>query len=127
MDESETANATEPSTMLWERLSAHLERFIDGWESGAPPEIADFLPAEPPGLRKLALVELVKLDMEHRYEILSVFKEAVTNAGKHAGGRHIKVSLRYKKGKLLMMIVDDGRGFIMDNATMLGRGISDMR
>ena len=72
-------------------------------------------------------VEALKLDMEHRYEILSVFKEAVTNAGKHAGGRHIKVSLRYKKGKLLMMIVDDGRGFIMDNATMLGRGISDMR
>ena len=72
-------------------------------------------------------VEALKLDMEHRYEILSVFKEAVTNAGKHAGGRHIKVSLRYKKGKLMMMIVDDGRGFVMDNATMLGRGISDMR
>lgn len=68
MDDSETANATEPSTMLWERLSAHLERFIDGWESGTPPEIADFLPAEPPGLRKLALVELVKLDMEHRWD-----------------------------------------------------------
>lgn len=59
----------EPSTMLWERLSAHLERYIDAWESGAaPPSLAEFLPAEPPGLRRLGLIELVKLDMENRWD-----------------------------------------------------------
>jgi len=55
--------------MLWERLSTHLERYIDAWESGgAPPDLADFLPAEPPGLRRLGLIELVKLDMENRWD-----------------------------------------------------------
>lgn len=72
-------------------------------------------------------VSNLKLDMEHRYELLSVFKEAITNAGKHSGGRFVKVSIRYKKQKLMMMIVDDGKGFNMDNLAMLGRGISDMR
>lgn len=72
-------------------------------------------------------VEKLKIDMEHRYELLAVFKEAIMNAGRHSGGRFVKVSLRYKKSRLLMMIVDDGKGFNMDNATMLARGISDMR
>ncbi len=72
-------------------------------------------------------VNKLELDMEHRYEILCIYKEAVLNAAKHSDGRHIKVSLRYNRPKLLMMILDDGRGFSMDDASMLGRGISDMR
>ena len=72
-------------------------------------------------------VDKLELDMEHRYEILCIYKEAVTNAAKHSDGRHVKVSLRYNRPKLLMMILDDGRGFSMDDAAMLGRGISDMR
>lgn len=73
------------------------------------------------------LVEKLELDMEHRYELLCIYKEAVTNAAKHSDGRHVKVSLRYNKPNLLMMILDDGKGFVMDDAAMLGRGISDMR
>ena len=72
-------------------------------------------------------VEKLRLDMQHRYELLCIFKEAVMNAAKHSDGRHVKVSLRYNKPKLLMVILDDGKGFIMDDAAMLGRGISDMR
>lgn len=72
-------------------------------------------------------VQGLQLDMEHRYELLSVFKEAITNAGKHSNGKLVEVSIRYRRSKLLMMIVDDGKGFIMDNLTMLGRGLSDMR
>jgi len=72
-------------------------------------------------------VEKINIDMEHRYELLSIYKEAVTNAIKHSDGRHVKVSLRYNKPRLVMMVVDDGRGFVMDDATMLARGISDMR
>lgn len=72
-------------------------------------------------------VEQIGLDMEHRYELLSIFKEALTNAGKHSGGRYVKVSIRYSNSKMIMMIVDDGRGFSMDDAAMLGRGMSDMR
>jgi two-component sensor histidine kinase len=72
-------------------------------------------------------VQGLRLNMEHRYELLSVFKEAVTNAGKHSFGRLVEVSIRYRRSKLLMMIVDDGKGFTMENVTMMGRGLSDMR
>jgi signal transduction histidine kinase/ligand-binding sensor domain-containing protein len=72
-------------------------------------------------------VEKLGLDMEHRYEVLCIYKEAVTNAGKHSGGRHVKVSIRYNNGHLIMMIIDDGKGFLMTEAAMLGRGMSDMR
>ncbi|MBN8672564.1 MAG: hypothetical protein J0L56_00440 [Chitinophagales bacterium] len=72
-------------------------------------------------------VEQLGLDMELRYELLCIYKEAVTNAARHADGRFIKISLRYSRPKLVMMILDDGKGFAMDSAAMLGRGISEMR
>jgi signal transduction histidine kinase/ligand-binding sensor domain-containing protein len=72
-------------------------------------------------------VERLELDMENRYEILCIYKEALMNAAKHSDGRHVKVSMRYNKPKLMLMILDDGRGFSMDDAAMLGRGLSDMR
>src|SRR6218665_1392392 len=72
-------------------------------------------------------VQGLHLNMEHRYELLSVFKEAVTNAGKHSYGKLVEVKIRYRRSKLLMMIVDDGKGFTMENVTMMGRGLSDMR
>ncbi|HET9430062.1 MAG TPA: ATP-binding protein, partial [Chitinophagaceae bacterium] len=72
-------------------------------------------------------VKKLGLDMERRYEMLCIFKEALTNAAKHSDGRYIKVSLRYNRPKLMMMILDDGKGFMMDDAAMLGRGMSDMR
>lgn len=72
-------------------------------------------------------VEQLGLDMELRYELLCIYKEAVTNAARHADGRFIKISLRYNRPNLVMMILDDGKGFAMDSAAMLGRGISEMR
>ena len=72
-------------------------------------------------------VENLGLDMELRYELLCIYKEAVTNAARHADGRFIKISLRYNRPNLVMMILDDGKGFAMDSAAMLGRGISEMR
>jgi signal transduction histidine kinase len=72
-------------------------------------------------------VERLALDMELRYELLCIFKEAVMNASRHSAGRNVKVSIRLNKPKLVMMILDDGKGFSMDDAAMLGRGISDIR
>ena len=68
----------------------------------------------------------LKLDMEYRYELLSIFKEALTNVAKHANARHVQVSLRLRNSKLVMMIEDDGKGFDLETG-VLGRGISDMR
>ena len=68
----------------------------------------------------------LELNMEYRYELLSIFKEAVTNAARHANARHIRVNLRLRNTKLIMIIEDDGKGFDLETG-VLGRGISDMR
>jgi signal transduction histidine kinase len=68
----------------------------------------------------------LELNMEYRYELLSIFKEAVTNAARHANARHIRVNLRLRNAKLIMLVEDDGKGFDLETG-VLGRGISDMR
>lgn len=65
-------------------------------------------------------------DMEHRYELLSIFKEAVLNAVKHSGCRNIHVQLRLRKNKLLLLVQDDGKGFDLSTVS-LGRGLNDMK
>jgi len=66
------------------------------------------------------------LDMANRYELLSIFKEAITNAAKHSAARHVQVSLRLKNSRFFMLIEDDGKGFDA-NKLALGRGMNDMR
>ena len=71
-------------------------------------------------------VSRLDLNMEYRYELLSIFKEAMDNIGKHAQARHAHVNLQYQKPKLIMLIEDDGKGFDAD-AAAAKRGITDMR
>ena len=55
------------ATFVWERLSQHIDDFVAAWQDAdSPPKIAEFLPAGPPALRRLALVELIKVDLEQR-------------------------------------------------------------
>lgn len=55
------------TTQLWERLSSHIETFLEAWEHHPPaPNLADHLPHEP-ALRGVAAVELIKIDFEHRH------------------------------------------------------------
>jgi serine/threonine protein kinase len=56
----------EDATFVWDELAQRLERFIATWERGEEPTLADYLPPEPPALRRLVLIELVKVDLEHR-------------------------------------------------------------
>lgn len=62
--------APDADTRLWNDLALRLETFLGAWaqtgESANPPPIADHLPAEPPVLRRLVLVELIKADLEQR-------------------------------------------------------------
>ena len=64
--------------------------------------------------------------MECRYELLSIFKESIDNAGRHSKAKHVNVSLKYMKGKLVLLVEDDGKGFDVDEAAVK-RGITDMR
>ncbi|MBX9791607.1 MAG: serine/threonine protein kinase [Pirellulales bacterium] len=52
----------------WDVLSDRLEAFIMAWEEETAPAIERFLPSEPPELRAMALVELVKVDLEYRWK-----------------------------------------------------------
>jgi hypothetical protein len=58
----------DPTTRIWDAVGRHLEAFAQAWEAGGLPELAGFLPADPPGVRRLALVELVKLDLDNRLQ-----------------------------------------------------------
>ncbi|MGD9723007.1 MAG: serine/threonine-protein kinase [Pirellulales bacterium] len=59
---------TEPS-LVWQQLSERIDALVAAWEkTGEPPELGDFLPAEPATLRQLVLVEAVKVDLEYRWQ-----------------------------------------------------------
>ena len=69
-----TSFDTQPSSeleteRLWDDVSERLQSFIDAWEAeDAPPALADYLPAADDRARSFVLVELVKIDMEHRWQ-----------------------------------------------------------
>ncbi len=64
--------------------------------------------------------------METRYEMLSIFKEAVNNAARHAQAKYIEVNLQYKSPTVTLCIRDDGKGFNVE-LVELSRGLSEMR
>lgn len=51
----------------WDVLEQHLLAFANAWQQETSPPLAKYLPAQPAMLRKLAIVELVKLDLEHAF------------------------------------------------------------
>jgi serine/threonine protein kinase len=53
---------------IWDQLTLCVEAFSEVWKSAsAPPDLAQYVPTSPPTLRRLALVELVKVDLEWRW------------------------------------------------------------
>jgi len=58
----------ENATQVWDMLSERLEAFVTAWEAAdEPPPLRDFLPQRPLALKHLALVELIKVDLEYRW------------------------------------------------------------
>jgi len=58
------------ATESWGALAAHIETFLEQWEAeGAPPQLEQHLPAtNAGGLRRLTLIELIKVDLEYRLQ-----------------------------------------------------------
>ncbi len=70
-----TANTTIPqidpasATVAWDQLSERIDALIAAWESpDRPPSLRSFLPAEPAEMRRLILTELIKVDLEYRWQ-----------------------------------------------------------
>lgn len=53
-------------TEAWGEIEQWVTRFLAAWENQPCPPLHDYLPANPPSLRKLALIELIKTDLEQR-------------------------------------------------------------
>jgi signal transduction histidine kinase/ligand-binding sensor domain-containing protein len=66
----------------------------------------------------------VPLGAELRRQAFLIFKEAVSNAARHAQCRRVDVSLRIDDDELTLAVADDGQGF--DNADGDGHGLDTM-
>ncbi|HEV8266626.1 MAG TPA: ATP-binding protein, partial [Thermoanaerobaculia bacterium] len=73
----------------------------------------------------------VPLRPDRRREIYLLAKEAVVNAARHAGARHVTIDVAHDRRRVVVTVEDDGRGFDA-GATPAdrlsgGRGVSNMR
>jgi serine/threonine protein kinase len=57
------------STAMWQSLAVRIEEFVNSWESATmfPPDMAQHLVNVPGGERRLTLIELIKVDLEYRW------------------------------------------------------------
>lgn len=72
MIESTARPSTTPAELATVALNALVERadaLLAAWQgTDLPPDLSQFLPAEPPALRSLTLIELIKIDLEYRWQ-----------------------------------------------------------
>ncbi|MEO6611076.1 MAG: sensor histidine kinase [Chitinophagaceae bacterium] len=74
----------------------------------------------------IAPLEHARFDMKQRKNIYLIFKEALNNAVKYSGASKIRVQANFENKKLDLQIVDNGKGFSVEDKTM-GNGLSNMR
>ena len=58
-----------------------------------------------------AVLDRTRLGPEERRQVLLIFKEAVTNAARHAGADRIRITLDVEGPDLRLIVEDDGCGF----------------
>lgn len=59
--------------------------------------------------------------------LFRIAQEAVSNAVRHGGPKHVELKLDYSQGQLLLTIVDDGCGFVPAEAAGTGLGLTSMQ
>ncbi len=68
MSDSDDNPSLDDSQQVWEMITHQVEAFIESWESeGPPPQLSEFVPQAADVVRRLTLVELLKVDMEYRW------------------------------------------------------------
>ena len=59
---------TDDATQQWSELTTHMEALLSAWETqSAPPTLREFLPKGNLALQVVAVVELIKIDLEQRH------------------------------------------------------------
>lgn len=68
----------------------------------------------------------VRLAPDEQIEVFRILQEGLGNARRHAGARHVEVSISQRTGRRVVLVSDDGIGF--DEASSpAGQGIANMR
>jgi signal transduction histidine kinase len=73
----------------------------------------------------LHLANLPPLPATSGLQLLRLVQEALTNALRHSGGKHIQVSARYDTDRLHLTVADNGQG--LRAGAREGRGLGNMR
>jgi serine/threonine protein kinase len=61
--------AAEHATVAWNDLAERADALIEAWQGDdLPPNLGEYLPTEPPLLRRMVLCELIKIDLEYRWQ-----------------------------------------------------------
>jgi ligand-binding sensor domain-containing protein/signal transduction histidine kinase len=68
-----------------------------------------------------------ELRAETRRHLYLAFKEAVTNAVRHAQASEVRVTLELRDGALTLEVADNGRGLPQDGGDPTGNGLRNMR
>ena len=68
----------------------------------------------------------VRLAPDEQIEVFRIVQEGLGNARRHAGARHVEVSIAQRTGRRVVVVSDDGVGFD-ESAARPGQGIANMR
>jgi signal transduction histidine kinase len=60
-------------------------------------------------------------------DLLRLMQEAIANVLKHAAASELVLTMRHDTEVIELIVHDNGRGFDLDNAAAIGRGIRTMR
>jgi signal transduction histidine kinase len=68
----------------------------------------------------------VRLAPDEQIEVFRIVQEGLGNARRHAGARHVEVSISQRTGRRVVLVSDDGVGFDASSGAD-GQGIANMR
>jgi signal transduction histidine kinase len=68
----------------------------------------------------------VRLAPDEQIEVFRIVQEGLGNAHRHAGARHVEISISQRTGRRVVLVSDDGVGFD-ETSVQGGQGISNMR
>ena len=107
-----------PRQLNGEDLMTGLRRLITEYRAHTLAEAVLTGPKEP----------LNGLPQSHALAMFHICQEALANAAKHAGAKHVDVSVWLTSERVLMEVRDNGRGFDMENMnSSLGHGLANMQ
>jgi signal transduction histidine kinase/streptogramin lyase len=102
-------------------LLAYLRSYMNDLAQTTDCKISLLLPEITP------VVNSVALHPETKRNLLLIIKESLNNALKHSGASKIELNITYVNGTLSVSIIDNGRGFLMNENERKGNGLRNMR